>query len=308
MKFKNSIMMSDWHVYVKVVESGSFSVAAGQVGRSISSVSKIVSKIESELGFQLINRSAHMFVLTPEGDAVYDNAKVILQTYHDLTADVKAAESVIQGVLRLSAPGILCDEIMPGWIREYTTLNPGARINLHSREGDSFSSGSPEFDDLVIKSGYMQSPDLVHKRLKAVNFGIYASPGYIAKRRLSHPEHLSDFRILKLHHPSLNGCIDLSNKSENFSMELPSSVHFTSNNVNSLLNMAIAGEGVCFAVPKWASKKHVENGLLSELLQEWKLPELPSFIVWRYRRSYSLLFRDFISFLEGKWNSLFGEE
>ncbi|MFP3339556.1 hypothetical protein R0J91_16380, partial [Micrococcus sp. SIMBA_131] len=87
----------------------------------------------------------------------------------------------INGSMRLSAPGVLRDSIVSNWIMEYSEENRSAVIHLISREGASFSCDSPEFDDLVIKSGYMESPDLIHKKLNSVPFGIFASPAYLKR-------------------------------------------------------------------------------------------------------------------------------
>ncbi|AVJ17519.1 hypothetical protein CLM71_10385 [Serratia sp. MYb239] len=298
-------LISDWLIYIRVVECQSFSAAAQYLNRSVSAVSKSVSKLENTLNTQLISRNARNFEMTPAGEATYEKALEMYRAYRDLVAKLQASSGQIQGTLRLSAPTVLSDCIIPGWIMAYTDSHPMAVINLQSREGSSFSSNSQEFDDLVIKSGYIDSSDLVHKKINPVPLGIYASPDYLSCRQIVHPDELVNCSILKLQHPSLAGPLTFTGKDGDNVHVAETRPVFTSNNVSSLVQMATQGRGICLAVPAWTVRQHLEDGRLQTVLPDWSLPALPSYLVWRYRSNYSLLFRDFITFVEQQWNDLF---
>ncbi|MFT4269380.1 MAG: LysR family transcriptional regulator [Pantoea sp.] len=298
-------LISDWLIFIRVVECQSFSAAARYLNRSVSAVSKSVAKLENTLNTQLISRNARNFEITPAGQATYEKAQEMCRAYRDLVTELQAPSDQIQGTLRLSAPTVLSDSIIPGWIMAYTDSNPMAVINLQSREGGSFSSSSQEFDDLVIKSGYIDSPDLVHKKINPVPFGIYASPDYLSSRQIVHPDELVNCSILKLQHPSLAGPLSFTGKDGDSVHITETRPVFTSNNVGSLIQMATEGGGICLALPAWTVRQHLEDGRLQTVLPDWHLPPLPSYLVWRYRSNYSLLFRDFITFIEKQWNDLF---
>ena len=83
---------------------------------------------------------------------------------------------------------------------------------------------------------------------------------------------------------------------------------FRSNNINSILALATEGKGISIALPKWKVNKYVEDGVLEQVLTEWKLPALQCNLVWRSRNYYSLMFRDFIYFIENKWNQFFNND
>ena len=58
-------------IFVSVVESGSFSRAAEQLGQANSAVSRAVKKLEMKLGVSLLNRTTRQLSLTEEGERYY---------------------------------------------------------------------------------------------------------------------------------------------------------------------------------------------------------------------------------------------
>lgn len=62
-----------------MVESGSFSRAAEQLGQANSAVSRAVKKLESKLGVSLLNRTTRQLSLTEEGERYFRRMQVVLQ-------------------------------------------------------------------------------------------------------------------------------------------------------------------------------------------------------------------------------------
>lgn len=58
-------------IFVSVVESGSFSRAAEQLGQANSAVSRAVKKLEMKLGVSLLNRTTRQLSLTEEGERYF---------------------------------------------------------------------------------------------------------------------------------------------------------------------------------------------------------------------------------------------
>lgn len=301
---RNNIL-KDWIVFIKVIECGSISVAAHELNRSISTVSKTVAKLESTLRTQLLSRNARNFEITTAGKKTYEKVKALYSSYQDFITELDTPSGCIQGDLRVTAPSVLCDSVIPSWIINYTEVNPDVAIHIKSMESGSLSAGSVEFDDLVIKSGYIESPDLVYKKINPVPFGVYASPDYLARNKIETPDDLKRCSLLKLQHSYLSGALIFKDQKGYLTESILERPAFSSNNINSLIQMTIAGLGVCLAVPSWTVEKHLKNGELMTVLPELHLPPLPSYLVWRYRNNYSLLFKDFIMYFEARWNNLF---
>lgn len=305
MKNKQNALIFDWLLYVKLVELKSFSMAARELNLSVATVSKAVSRLEDIFSARLISRNAHRFEVTTAGEIAYENALVMCETYYNLLNGLND-KNEIRGELRLSAPGILCDSIVNDWIIEYTDRYPNVRIHLLSREAGGFTSDSPEFDDLVIKSGYLDSPDLIQKHLNPVPFGVFASQDYLRTHAvIVQPDDLNNHRLLRLNHPYLRSPVTFLGGREEKKISLGGIGDFQSNNISSLLHLARLGKGVCVAVPCWVVKSSPAYRMLTQVLYDWPLTPLPAYLVWRYRKSYSSLFRDFSLFIEKKWNELF---
>ena len=305
MKNKKNALIFEWLIYIKVVEKKSFSAAARELMISVASVSKVVARLEDIFSARLISRNAHRFEITAAGQTAYDKALIMCETYHNLLSGLDCGDE-IKGELRLSAPGILCDSVISDWVMEYTDRHPGVRIHLLSREAGSFSADSPEFDDLVIKSGYLDSPDLIQKKLNAVPFGMYASAEYLRINGAPcRPEDLSGHSLLRLSHPSMRNPVAFRCGETVARVYIDSPAEFYSNSIQSLLHMTLRDRGICLGVPCWVIRNQGLTQRLSQILPGWELSPLPAYMVWRYRKHYSALFSDFSRFVESKWSNLF---
>ncbi len=296
----------DWIVYIKVIEMESFSSAATELHIKVSTVSKIIAKLEDVFGYQLITRNAHRFQVTEVGKIVYEKALVICETYYNLIARLESGKSSIHGTMRLSTPGIICNDIATHWIIDYMDFYPNAKIHILSRDSGNLNIEPPEFDDLVINSGFIDSPDLIHKRINSVPFCICAAPSYLKKYGTpSEPVELKNHRVLRLSHPSLKSPLTMTKNNEIQQINIMPENELTSNNVATLLLMAREGCGINIASPYWYAENDIKKGNLIPLFNDWNFPDLPVNLIWRYRKNYSPLFLDFIKYIENKWNLFF---
>lgn len=307
MKNKKNILIFDWIVYIKVVEMKSFAAAARELFVSPASVSKVISRLEDIFSACLISRNAHKFEVTSFGQLAYKKALIICETYHNLFNSFDFKDE-IRGELRLCAPGIMCDTIISDWVMEYADRHPGVQIHLLSRESASFSPDSPEFNDLVIKSGYMDSPDLIQKKLNPVPFGLYASTEYLQLRGEPHtPDELGSHSLLRLIHPLLKNPVEFRSANKVIRLSINSPEEFYSNSIQGLLHMTLRGRGICMAAPCWVINNKELTQRLHHVLPSWQLSPLPAYMVWRNRKHHSALFNDFGRYIESKWNNLFSE-
>jgi DNA-binding transcriptional LysR family regulator len=301
MKVNNKIMR-DWTVFITVVEACSFSIAAKKLYCSVASVSNSVARLEYSLGTILLNRNAHRVEVTSAGVVTYKRAKEIQQIYYELSSEVSSRDASIKGRIRFSAPSILCEHVANRWVYDYMCKHRDAHVHLLSRDRTALTVSSPEFDDLVLKSGFINSPDLVHQELPAMRFLLCASPEYIKEHGvIDSPDALARHWIMKVNHPFLDYPLTLKNEHANCSLCIDNHTQLTSNNVSSLLRMTLSGAGVCLALPEWLAMKYVRRNQLSVILPQWHLPELPIYLVWRYRKNYSNLFLDFKKEIALRW-------
>ncbi len=76
-------------MFVAVLEVGSFAGAAERLGTSSGQASKLVSRLEQELGVQLFKRSTRALSPTEVGRAYYERVKTLLEAFDTLDATVR---------------------------------------------------------------------------------------------------------------------------------------------------------------------------------------------------------------------------
>jgi len=309
MRYKNNRIMRDWVIFTTVVEEQSFSIAAKKLFCSVASISKSISRLEGILEEKLLTRNAHKVEVTATGQVAYKKAKEIQKIYHDLFSEVNNRDNLIKGRIRFSAPSILCEFEANKWVYEYMIKNEHTELHLLSRERTVLSLASPEFDDLVLKSGMLDSPDLIHQALSPMKFSICASPDYLEKHgEIKTPDDLQNHWIMKVDHPFLSYPIMMKNNEDTINLDIQSGTKLTSNNLSSVLRMTLSGAGICLALPDWVINKYVKEKKLVRILPEWELPVMQVYLVWRYRERYSTFFNDFRKFIERKWSELLQDE
>ncbi|MBL7686884.1 MAG: LysR family transcriptional regulator, partial [Bdellovibrionaceae bacterium] len=90
--------------FVKVVQFGSFSKAAESLKVPKSTVSKAISRLESETGTTLLLRTTRSLTLTPAGRAFFDSSVGAIQALEDARKSLSAGDSIVSGVIKLTAP------------------------------------------------------------------------------------------------------------------------------------------------------------------------------------------------------------
>src|SRR6185312_15471616 len=93
---------SDLRVFVRVMDRGSFSRAASELGLTPSAVSKLVSRLEDRLGAKLLARSTRRLALTQEGEAFLARARRIVADIEEAEAEITRLRGAQRGLLRIN--------------------------------------------------------------------------------------------------------------------------------------------------------------------------------------------------------------
>lgn len=177
-------------VFVRVVETGSFSAAATALGLRRSSVSRNVAALEDALGIRLLQRTTRRLALTDAGRAYHDRAKDALAALGEARESVAALGAAPRGLVRVTAPLDLADGLAAA-TGPFLAAHPGVRVDvlLTARVVDIVAEGV----DLAIRAGALKDSSLVARRLGAIEYGLFASPRYLEgagrPRRLSEVAH-----------------------------------------------------------------------------------------------------------------------
>jgi DNA-binding transcriptional LysR family regulator len=171
---------NDVPVFVRVVETGSFTRAAHALGLQKSSVSRTIGRLESELGVRLLQRTTRQLSLTDAGQQFYDAVRSALTHVDDAVATVRELGGEPRGLIRMTAPSGADVLGLADMIVEFGQRYPAISIDivLTGRFVDLVSEGF----DLAIRAGQLEDSQLVATRIMMSGHVLFAAPSYLDKR------------------------------------------------------------------------------------------------------------------------------
>jgi len=166
-------------VFVRVVQAGSFSAAARQLGLPTSTVSTRVSRLERRLGTTLLQRTTRRLSLTEAGAAYFERSQQVLRDIEEMDLSVASQTQQPRGTLRVNAPVVFGTRHLSHFLAEYSARFPDVTIDLSL--SDRFIDLVEEGADLAVRIGALGESTLVARRLCPIRLVICGSPAYFAK-------------------------------------------------------------------------------------------------------------------------------
>ncbi|SDQ57594.1 DNA-binding transcriptional regulator, LysR family [Pseudomonas grimontii] len=164
-------------IFVSVIECGSISAAAEQVGQTPSAVSRTLSRLEAKLETTLINRTTRRMDLTEEGKYFFEQAKLILAQMDELEERLSSRQKNPAGRLRINAAvPFMLHGIVP-YIAEFRRLYPEIQLELNS--DDLIIDLLEQSTDIAIRIGALADSTLHARSLGCTPLHILASPDYL---------------------------------------------------------------------------------------------------------------------------------
>jgi DNA-binding transcriptional LysR family regulator len=171
--------IDNFRAFVAVVERGSLTGAAQQVGRSLQSVSRSLAAVEHEVGIELVRRTTRRSSPTETGLAFYRRLRGALDEIEAAKTEASNRRSEPSGLLRLTAaPAFAPFYLMPA-MAAFLEKHPQVRVDLEL--SDRYVDLVAEGFDLAIRVGEMPDSTLKGRRLADLRRVIFASPAYFAK-------------------------------------------------------------------------------------------------------------------------------
>lgn len=127
------VKLSQLRALVAIADTGSFSEAALQMDLSQSAVSHAIATLEDELGVILLSRSRHGAVLTPVGQQITEEARLVLQSLQNLCHQADLAKGLQSGEVRLAAFRSVATHILPEVIRQFREQYPHISIAIDEK-------------------------------------------------------------------------------------------------------------------------------------------------------------------------------
>ncbi|MFT8242908.1 LysR family transcriptional regulator [Roseomonas sp. BN140053] len=272
--------------FVRVVETGSITAAAGRLQTAKSSVSETVRALEERLGVRLLDRSARKVRPTEAGQAFYLRCCRLLAEEAAARLEAQAWQAAPAGRLRIASPECFtARHLMPG-LPAFLAAHPAIEVEFVEASGSArlVEDGF----DLAIRVAEAPAPGLVVRRLATSRVVLAASPGYLAERGVpGEPAEVAAHR-----------CIGFSPLPWRDTWRIGEAVVpvrpvLLTDNAESLRAAALAGVGLV-AIPDWAVSDALAAGSLRRVLPGHELPASGIFAVYPTNRLMAPKVRAFV--------------
>jgi DNA-binding transcriptional LysR family regulator len=288
---------NDLLLFARIVEAGSFSMAAQRLDLPKSTVSRRIALLEARLGERLLQRTTRRLVLTEFGAGLLEHARKVAEEVEAAAAMVQHRQLEPSGKLRISMPHDFANRDMNRVVAAFLERYPSVtlELDLSPRRVDLVAEGF----DIAIRMGDLPDDASLNARQVALErFGLYAAPSYIARHGLpEHPDDLPAHSLLCLLSRS-GGSVPWLLQRGKVRWERELRARLTANSPELLARMACSGAGIA-ASSSFFTAPYVEKGELVRVLPEWDLPSTAGWAVFPGRRLMPAKTRVFLDLMQG---------
>ncbi len=258
-------------VFLKVVELSSFAAAARSLKMTPASVTRIIAKLEDELGQQLLVRTTRQVALTSAGAMVAARYGPVVQDFDQVTKEITRAVWPDRGRLAINAPLSLGLRLLPCVIDRFRLAYPNISVDVTLT--DRLVDIVEENCDLAIRvSGPPGDKSTIWRKICEVPRHAIAAPSLF--ERMQRPETPGDLDPSFCMSYSSQGQAEVWEFSKNGrkrSLTAGSSV--ITNNGDFLYSLARLGNGIT-VLPDFIVKDGITAGEVEVVLDDWSVAPL----------------------------------
>jgi DNA-binding transcriptional LysR family regulator len=286
-------------MFVRVVETGSFSKAAAEFSTTQPTVTKQVAAIEARLKVRLLNRNTRGVSLTEAGALYYEKCKDIVRATQEADSVVRTRQTQAQGLLRVGSSVAFGRRVVVPLALEFMRAHPQLQVDLSFE--DRYTDLVAQGIDVAVRLGKLADSALGARNLGTNPWLMVASPKYLKKHGV--PKRPAD---LSAHDTLIYSSVQgndvwrvLSPRGE--ATTVPVTGKLRSNNLSAVLAAARSHLGVA-ALPWYVASDSLASGQVVEVLKGHSLPEQEIHAVYPSPKLVPQKVQAFIAFLQGKFS------
>lgn len=262
--------IEELRTFVEIAEAGGVSPAARRLGLSKSIVSRRLSRLEAELGVQLLARTTRGAALTEAGITFRDHAARICAEI-DVARETILPAGDLCGLLRVAVPLSFGPGHLAPVLAEMARRHP--QLHIHTAYSDRFVDVIAEGFDCAIRVGYLQDSNLIARRVGPIYGKLVASPDYI--REHGAPEKPEE---LVAHQALMQGTESWQFMDGDKIVTVHPRGRFKADNAMALAAAALAGLGVAW-LPDGVTEEYVASGALVPVMTSHPPPPAGVYLV-----------------------------
>ncbi len=256
-------------LFIRVVETGSFSKASSSLGITQPTATKHVAALEKRLGARLLHRSTRGVTPTEVGAAYYDKCKLIAQQLDEADNLALLMQARLGGTLRVSTSVAFGRRVLTPLVLQFMRQHPELQVELSFE--DRYVNLVEQGIDVAVRMGRLADSQLGARYLGTNPWVLVAAPAYLAAHgKPRRPADLAQHAALvystvqgdeRWHFTAADGAI------EAVAVRGP----LRSNNLSALLAAARDGLGLA-VLPRYVAHESLHKGAVVPLLERWTLP------------------------------------
>lgn len=282
-------------IYIRVVDTGSFSAAARHFDIGQPAVSKAVAQLEEWLGVKLLLRSTRSLTPTEAGQSFYVRAKRAVEEADEAVVAARGSAAGLTGKLRVSAAVCFARLHIVPRLPEFLERHPDLDLELvlDDRNIDLVEEGI----DLALRMGDLADSNMTARRIGEAKRRVLATPAYFARHgKPTAPLDLLSHRAV-IYTRDLGGGDHWTFRKDTIeqSVKLEGRVAISATEglraaVFSHMGLAVASE--------WAFSPELRAGEVVSVMDDWTLPSIPLSALYPTGRMASSKARQFAAFVE----------
>ncbi len=257
--------------FIRIVQTKSFTAAAGELGYAQSTVTTQIKQLEDELGTELFDRLGKTVVLTSAGERLLVRAEKMLQIERDIRLEVPE-NSEPSGTLKLGVSESLCYDRLPRILMDYKERFPKVDIRLEFVMHDTFPARlkNGELDLVYTLNPKIEDESLALLFIRQESLGFFCSPSHaLAKKRTIKEENLEGMALLLTSHDCSFRHMLLRHLEEK---GVTPDIKLETDSKEVLKQFARNGLGVAF-MPEMTAREEIKSKSLTRL--KWQGDDLP---------------------------------
>jgi len=287
--------LREMELFVRVVEAGSFSAAARDLGLGQPMISKAIAGLEERLGVRLLVRSTRQLNPTEAGSAFYERALRAIAEANEADAAAQGAGAGLEGRLRICSPVTFARLHLVPMLGAFLDAHPKLRLELvmDDRTVDLLA----ENIDAAFRLGTLTDSALRARKLGQADRFVVASPAYLARRGApSTPADLLEHDGI-IYGQSSGGQEWLFRRGTS-ETSIRLRARLTLSAAEGVREAVLAGQGFTIT-SRWMFAPELASGAVVPVLKEWTLPPMELWVIYPSGKLTSTKARAFVKWFEG---------